>query len=264
MGMSDEGVLLAAFDEQMRLPSGSAPAGVAYERDGSVVRVVGSVLGRVRAPRDVGVRGAELDRLIVRQREFFAARGQGVEWMVRAHDRPADLGERLVAAGFEVRGSTTVLVGVAGRVAAEPVLPEGVVLRRVEAVADFVRIADQQSEVWGFDCSWLAGDLAGRVAADVQAVRVFVVEAGDRLACTAWVLFPPGADFAVLLGGTTLPEWQGRGLYRALLAVRAREAVARGYRWLQVDASADSAPILRRSGFRELTTSAHYRWMPSV
>ncbi|WP_050776729.1 hypothetical protein [Streptomyces sp. SPB074] len=54
----------------------------------------------------------------------------------------------------------------------------------------------------------------------------------------------------------------GRGLYRATVAARARIAAARGVRYLQVDASADSAPILRRLGFLELTTTTPYIWTP--
>jgi hypothetical protein len=43
---------------------------VTYEQDGPVVRVVGQVCGYVAAASDHGVRGAELDELIVRRRIF--------------------------------------------------------------------------------------------------------------------------------------------------------------------------------------------------
>ena len=74
--------------------------------------------------------------------------------------------------------------------------------------------------------------------------------------------FYPGTDFAGLWGGSTLTPWRGRGIYRALVAVRARLAVRRGVRYLQVDASDDSAPILRRLGFRAITTTTPYVWTP--
>jgi GNAT superfamily N-acetyltransferase len=258
--MVDTEALLAAYDAHMRMPPGPVPIGVTHEHDGPLLRVVGGHMGRIRAPRDLGVTGAELDRLIVRQRDYFQARGQGVEWKTRAHDLPAELPDRLAAAGFVPAHPSAVLIGFAEEVAAEPVLPDGVVLRQVTATGDLRRIADQQTEVWGFDCSWVADDLASRVSADPGAITVFVAEAGDRFACTAWAVFHPGTDFVALLGGTTLPEWRRRGLYRAMLAARARDAVARGYRLLHVDASPDSAPILRRSGFHEITTSMHYSW----
>jgi tetratricopeptide (TPR) repeat protein len=38
-----------------------------YEHDGPVIRIVGGPVGRIRAPRDVGVTGAELDRSVTAQ-----------------------------------------------------------------------------------------------------------------------------------------------------------------------------------------------------
>jgi GNAT superfamily N-acetyltransferase len=275
--MADTAALLAAYDSRMRMSLDAVPPGVTAEYDGPVFRFAGAGMGRIRAPRDVGVTGDELDALIERQRDHFQARGQSVEWKVRAHDLPTELPGRLVAAGFVPGEPLKVLLGVAEEVAAElvaagpvaaapvaaePVLPGGVVLRRVSEAADLRRVADQQTEVWGFDCSWLAADLLARVSADPSRVTVLVAEAGGRFACTAWSVYNPGTEFVALLGGTTLPEWRGRGLYRALVAARAREAVARGFRLLHVDASPFSAPILRRCGFHEITTATYYEWTP--
>jgi GNAT superfamily N-acetyltransferase len=260
--MVDTTALLAAYDAQMRMPTGTVPAGVTYEHDGPVLRIVGEHVGRIRPPRDVGVTGAALDRLIARQRDYFRARGQGVEWKLRAHDLPADLPERLVAAGFAPEGPAAVLLGSAEEIAAEPVLPEGVMLREISEAEDLRRFADHQTEVLGSDCSWVAADLSARVSADPGQITILVAEAGERVVCTAIAVYCPGTDFVALLGGATLPDWQGRGLYRAMIAARAREAVARGFRLLHVDASPASAPILRRCGFHEITTSTHYQWTP--
>jgi GNAT superfamily N-acetyltransferase len=71
----------------------------------------------------------------------------------------------------------------------------------------------------------------------------------------------PGSPFAGLWGGATLREWRGRGIYRALVAWRAQLAAARGVPYLQVDASSDSAPILRHLGFHPLATTP-YVWVP--
>ncbi|WP_433727268.1 GNAT family N-acetyltransferase [Actinoplanes sp. CA-051413] len=258
--MVDTAALLAAYDEQMRMAHGTVPSGMTYEYDGPILRIVGAHVGRIRTPRDAGVRGVELDRLITRQRDYFQARGQGVEWKLAAHDLPAELPERLVAAGFEPEQPSTVLLGHAEEVAAEPVLPDGVVLRQVSEAEDLRRFADHQTEVIGTDCSWVAADLGARVAAAPGLITILVAEAGDQVVCTAIATYYPGTDFVALLGGATLPEWQGRGLYRAMIASRAREAVARGFRLLHVDASPASAPILRRCGFHEITTSTHYQW----
>jgi hypothetical protein len=60
-----------------------------------------------------------------------------------------------------------------------------------------------------------------------------------------------------------MPGRRGRGIYRALVAYRARLAVARGYRYLQVDASSDSQPILDRLSFLTLARTTPYVWHPA-
>ncbi|KUL46111.1 acetyltransferase [Streptomyces sp. NRRL F-4489] len=261
--MTDIESLLAAYDEQMRGAPPNPPAGVGYEQDGPLLRITGQYRGFVSAPRDLTLRGAELDRLIARQRDHFAARGEAVEWKTRGHDRPADLPDRLRAAGFVPEERETVLIGLAGELATEPVSPAGVTLRQVTAYEDMRRIAAMEAEVWGEDREWLADDLAGRVAAAPEEIAVLVAEAGGEVVCAAWLVFRPGTDFASLWGGSTLAAWRGRGIYRALVAARARLAAARGVRFLQVDASDDSAPILRRLGFHAVTTTTPYVWSPS-
>src|SRR5262249_26095377 len=172
--MGDTAALLAAYDRQMRMPLGTVPTGVTYEHDGPILRIVGEHVGRIRGPHDVGMTGAALDRLITRQRDYFQARGQGVEWKIRAHDLPADLPERLGPAGFLPQEPSTVLLGFAEEVAAEPVLPDGVVLRRVSEAQDMRRIADHQTEVWGLDCSWVAAHLTAQVSADPGQITIMV------------------------------------------------------------------------------------------
>jgi ribosomal protein S18 acetylase RimI-like enzyme len=79
----------------------------------------------------------------------------------------------------------------------------------------------------------------------------------------AWVRFHPGSEFASLWGGSTLPQWRRRGIYRELVRRRALEAADRGFRYLQVDASDDSRPILERLGLVKITETTPYVWKPS-
>jgi len=72
------------------------------------------------------------------------------------------------------------------------------------------------------------------------------------------VEFHIGTEFASLWGGGTLPSWRGRGVFRSLVAHRAALAAARGFRYLQVDASPDSRPILTRLGFVELASTTPF------
>lgn len=73
---------------------------------------------------------------------------------------------------------------------------------------------------------------------------------------------PPATEFATLWGGATAAEWRGRGIYRAVVAYRARLAKQRGRQYLQVDASDDSRPTLERLGFVAVTTTTPFVWTP--
>jgi GNAT superfamily N-acetyltransferase len=263
--INDE-VLLGAYDEQMRGPSHVRRPGITIEEDGPLFRVVGQFRGFVTGPRDLGMDGAELDALIARQREFFAAGGEAVEWKTRGHDLPADLTARLRVAGFVPEDQETVLIGSASDLAADPVLPADASLRQVTADADMRAIAAMESEVWGQDWGWLADDLINRIVSDPDDIAVFAVhdQTTGRVVSAAWLVFYPGTEFVGLWGGSTLAAWRGRGIYRALVAVRAQRAVERGVRYLEVDASDDSAPILRLLGFRAVTTTTPYVWTPPV
>jgi GNAT superfamily N-acetyltransferase len=261
--MADVGALLAAYDEEIR-PSESRnlPPGVHAERDGPIVRIVGQYRGFISAPADLALGGDRLDALIARQRDFFAQRGEAVEWKIRSHDRPEDLAVRLRRAGFVPEPRETVLIGLAAEQAARQAgsVPE-VSIRLTDTAEDMRRIAAMESEVWAQDWSWLADDLAGRVATGQFAV--FVAEVGEQVVSSAWLVFKPGTQFAGLWGGATLPGWRGRGIYRALVARRAETAAGRGVRYLQVDASDDSRPILERLGFVAVTTTTPYVWDPA-
>ena len=263
--MTAVGALLTAYDEHMRGVLEPKPrAGMRYERDGPLLRVAGGHRGYICGPRDVGVTGAELDRLIARQRDYFAARGEAAGWPVHAHDQPTDLPARLRAAGFAPGQTYTVLIGLTAEPATAPVLPHGVGLRWVTADADMRRIAAMQSAVWGQNWNWLGEHLISQIAAAGEDIAVVAAEAGGDVVSAGWApFFGSGAgSFARLLGGSTLPQWRGRGIYRALVAARAQRAAARGVTYLQADASADSAPILRRLGFRAVTTTTTYVWTP--
>jgi GNAT superfamily N-acetyltransferase len=250
--------LLAAYDEHVRGSEYAVlDAGITAERDGPIVRLFGRHRGFISAPRDLGVDGAELDALIARQCDFFATRDESVEWKTRGHDLPASITDRLAAAGFVPEEQETVVIGLAADLAggAEPV---GVVIRQVTEDADFRRIAEMESAVWGMDMTWLAEDLIARRAY----TKVLVAEADGRIVSAAWLVAKYGTEFAGMWGGSTLAEWRGRGIYRALVARRAELAVKLGIRYLQVDASDDSRPILQRLGFTPVTTTTPYVWTP--
>ncbi len=261
----DPAALLAAYDTQLRgHPPDPLPVGWRVERDGPVVRqFMGDGGGFVGYRSVADLPPDELDALIARQRDVFAALGQQVEWKWHAHDRPADLPDRLRAAGFAPEEPETVVVGLAEPLAAEPVrLPDGVRLRPVTERVDLDRIAALEGEVWSEERTWLAEGLAAELAAGPDRMTILVAEAGDTVVSAGWVRYMAGTDFASLWGGATLERWRHQGIYRALVAARARLALDRGYGYLQVDASDNSRPILQRLGFVALTVTVPYVFTP--
>jgi ribosomal protein S18 acetylase RimI-like enzyme len=260
------GDLLDAFDAQLRgrVPE-ALPAGVTVERDGPLLRYSDRASGGFVEYRDLGgLDGAALDELIARQMRFFAGREMRFEWKTYGHDLPDDLPERLRAAGLEPEPEESLMVAEVSAVAVEPSVPGGVAIREVTRRADLDRIAAMEEAIWG-DASraWLADMLESERAADPDALAIVVAEAGGEVVCAGWIRFAAGTEFASLWGGGTLSAWRGRGIYRALVAHRAGLAAARGVRYLQVDASPDSRPILERLGFAVLTTTTPYVWSPA-
>ena len=150
------------------------------------------------------------------------------------------------------------------RITSVPRLPEGISLREVSERRDFERIEAHERAVWGDASHSLADadELEGERTADPEAIAFVVAEADETVVCAGWVRFLAGTEFATLWGGSTLKAWRSRGIYRAVVAHRAQLAAARGFRYLEVDASSESRPILERLGFDAVTTTTPYIWTP--
>ena len=260
----DLAALLGAYDAQLRAHvHDRLPDSIGFERDGPLLRTLGfGGRGMVEYHDLAGLDGVELDELIARQVRIFTERGESFEWKLHGHDRPADLPERLCAAGFVPEDLETVVIAPVSAIGIEVGMPDGVVVREVSEPLDLGRIAQMEEEIWGDDHGWVVDNLGEERAADPDGLRIFIAEAGDAVVCAGWVRFPSGTEFATLWGGSTLPAWRGRGIYRALVAHRARLAAERGRRYLEVDASDDSRPILERLGFVAVTTTTPYVWSP--
>jgi GNAT superfamily N-acetyltransferase len=261
--VAEVGELLAAYDAQLRgHVQDRLPDSVRVEREGPLVRTLRfGKRGFVEYRYLAGLDGEELDLLIARQVAVFAARGEPFEWKLHGHDRP-DLRERLRAAGLVPEETETVVIGPAAEIVSELSLPDGVVIREVREPGDFPRLVQLDESMSHEDHTWIYA-LGEERAADPEGLSIFVAEAGGRTVGDGWVRFPSGTEFATFWGGFTLPDWRRRGIYRALVAHRAKLALARGRRYIEVDASDNSRPILDRLGFIPVTTTTPYVWSPS-
>ncbi len=259
----DDAALRAVFDAQVRRRTRPDAPGARAEADGAIVRVVAP-----GADGWSGVTWSDLagpvaaDQAIAAQVRYFAGLGRPFEWKLYDYDQPPDLGRRLAAAGFVPDEEEAVMVAEAAGAPRDVTLPPGVRLEPVTSEAGVDLLIEVHARVFGGDHSRLHRALLDQFRENPRGMAMVLAMAGAEPVCSARVDFPPGTDFAGLWGGGTLPAWRGRGIYRALVAYRAGLAAQRGYRYLNVDASADSEPILRRLGFRCLARTTPYQWAP--
>jgi hypothetical protein len=255
--------LLTAYDRDLR-EKAELERALAVERHGPVFWAVFHHGGFVTYRDLGGLEGEALDALIAETVAHFRD-GTDVasfEWKTRGHDAPADLGEQLAAQGLVPEEVETVMLGEAERLAVDVPLDPGVVVRRVgeggDLREDVTRLLAVQEEVFGTGRG-PGADTALAEIADGDS-EYWIAEAEGRVVSAGRLTFVPGTGVAGVWGGGTLPEWRGRGIYRALVAARARSALARGVRLIHSDCSAMSRPILERSGLVAVTTTTPYVW----
>jgi GNAT superfamily N-acetyltransferase len=254
----DHEAVLALFDRDMRERARPYGPDSVVERVAGVVRHVGPEKGW-NGVLWSDLTEADADAAIAEQVRYFAGLGREFEWKLYGHDRPVDLGRRLRAAGFTSEPEETLMIAEAGELDLDVRLPQGIELRPVTDAAGVDLMADVHEQAFfGTDSSRLRHLLLTQLAEEPDTVVAVVALAGDVPVSSARMELTPGTRFAGLWGGGTVEAWRGRGIYRALVAHRARIAVERGYRYLQVDASDESCPILERLGFVPLTTTTPY------
>ncbi|MEV7731389.1 GNAT family N-acetyltransferase [Streptomyces sp. NPDC088921] len=257
----DHVAVLALFDRDMREGAQPDGPGARVERVGGVVRQVAAEHGWngvVWSDLDA----SNADKAIAEQIAYYTGLGREFEWKLYGHDLPFDLGQRLRAAGFTAEPEETLMIAEVADLTLDVEPPEGIRFLPVTDRAGVDLVADVHEKAFGTDSSRLRHQLLARLQDDPDTVVAVVALAGDVPVSAARMELVPGTRFAGLWGGGTVESWRGRGIYRALVAHRARAAVERGYRYLQVDAMATSRPILERLGFEPLTITQPHVYQP--
>jgi ribosomal protein S18 acetylase RimI-like enzyme len=260
--MTDPSGLLKAYDDQLRTDA-ETPSAISSTRLGPL-RLVTFLGGRgfityrdLGGASDAGVRSL-VDEAIA----HFRADGgiTKVEWKTRGHDHAPGLHEALLEHGFVPEEPESIMIGDAAALVVDVPLPDGVTLRRVTEEADVRAMSAMADEVFGDPVSdKTANALLRRLGLD-DGMELWVAEADGQMV-TAGRLEPVAdTDFAGIWGGSTRPEWRGRGIYRALTAARARSALARGKTLIHSDSTEYSRPILERYGLVKVSTTTPYVW----
>jgi hypothetical protein len=179
-----------------------------------------------------------------------------VEWSVGASARPEDLPDRLHALGC-VDPPAPLEPHVAALALDHPPEPvEGVEVRKVETLADFLVLLEISFEASPRSPEAEAKERdRARETFERRATR----PGGDWLAYLdgrpAAAATATACDAGLFLGGGGTSLWaRGRGCYRALVRARWDDAVRRGTPGLAVHAQhGSSQPILERLGFEHVS-----------
>ena len=132
--------------------------------------------------------------------------------------------------------------------------PGGVAVREVRDRIDFERIGEMEAAVWGNAKSGTPTRLEPELAADPDGLAIFVAEADRRRRLCRVGAVPERHRLRDLVGRRDPPRVaRARHLPCARLPPRAARSSSGGRRYLEVDASAESRPILERLGFRAIT-----------
>ena len=264
----DRSALLAAYDSQLRREA-EVPSALSTTELGPLILATyqggrGFITYRDLATAAGPATEESVRDLVAGALEHY--RGDpvvmSVEWKTRGHDHAPGLHEALLAAGFEAEDPESVRLGEAGLLAVDVELPVGVEIRRATTEDEVARVEQVAGEIFGDEPERITAQVAEVVARFRRDpdFEVWFAEADGQVVTTGRLEPVEGTEFAGIWGGSTLPEFRGRGIYRALTAARARSAIAHGKRWINSDSTEFSRPILERSGLVKVSTTTPYVW----
>ncbi|KAF0112254.1 MAG: hypothetical protein FD147_315 [Chloroflexi bacterium] len=209
-----------------------------------------------------GLTAETADAAIANQVAHYRTLNLDFEWKHYTHDEPVDLPQRLLACGFKGDDSEALMVADINDLPSDYWTMDVSAVQPVTTSEGVDAIMGMESEVWSKDLSNTGRGMKYDLEHHPDHISIFAVWADGRVVSAGWTHYLIPTSFATLWGGSTIREYRNHGYYTALLAVRAREARQRGYRFLQVDASPDSRQILAKHSFRCLGYSTPYEWKP--
>ena len=200
------------------------------------------------------------DQIIDDEITYFESIGHNFEWKLYSHDTPPDLIERLRRRGFEIGDSETILIldmqGLSG-ILTQPVSHD---IRRIADPSAMKSLQDVAATVFGHDTDSLTERLTWELTHYPDYMNFYGAYVDGVPVASARINYPTNSQFASLWGGGTLEAYRGKGIYTALVAARVQEAIRRGRRFLTIDASPMSRPIVEKLGFVPISTSTPCNW----
>jgi GNAT superfamily N-acetyltransferase len=236
----DLGHVLAQYDSEVRARPLAQP-GFEIERTGGVTRLTGHF--NFICWWDLAPDAAR--EVVASQAAYFRSRGEELIWRVYEHDKPAGLGDCLAEEGFEPEPPGTLMIFDLANQLTVPVAPE-IEIRRVTTAVDLQGFVEAAGAAFGEEETWRLAAYSSRLD-DPDLALYLALVSGKPVASAR--LEMGSTNFGLLFGGGVSPSYRRQGLYRALVAERAKEAKRRGCRYLSTDARETSRPILQNLGF---------------
>jgi GNAT superfamily N-acetyltransferase len=232
--------VLPQYDSEVRARP-KARSGFEVERAGGVIRLTGHfnfICSWDLAP------GAAREA-VANQAAYFRSRSEKLIWRVYEHDKPAELGGCLAEEGFEAdQPGTLMILDLANQIAAP--VGSDIEIRRVTTMDELPGFIAASEVAFGHEESWRLPAFSSRLGDPDLALYIALVS-GKPVASAHLEL--GSSNFGLLFGGGVSPAYRRRGIYRALVAARAKEAKRWGCSYLATDARETSRPILQSLGF---------------
>jgi GNAT superfamily N-acetyltransferase len=262
----DPAALLRLYDDELRTDA-ETPSATSVRRLGPL-RLVTFAGGRGFVTyRDLdGADAVQVGRLVAEAVAHFEGQPEidRVEWKTRGHDVAPGLHDALSRHGFVAEQTEAIMMGSAADLAQGPPPPPGVVLRQVSDEDDVRAVCAQADRAFGEPVSVEYADAVLARLRRGDGMQLWAAQVDGTVVCSGRLEPVAGSTVAGIWGGSTSPEWRGRGIYRALVAARAAAALSLGRTVLHSDSTPMSEPILQRAGLVRVGSTTPYRWRRSV
>jgi GNAT superfamily N-acetyltransferase len=236
----DLGRVLTQYDVEVRACPTAQPGFRVKQTDG-VIRLT----GHFNFISWWDLRPGAARQAVANQAAHFRSRRESLICRVYEYDKPAELGDYLADEGFEAEQPGTLMIFDLADQLTAPVGPD-TEIRRVTTLEDLQGFIAASDVAFGKQESWWIEAYSSRLGDPDLGLYIALVS-GKTVASARLEL--GSSNFGLLFGGGVSPSHRRQGLYRALVAERAKEARRRGCRYLVSDARETSRPILQNLGF---------------
>lgn len=205
---------------------------------------------------------------ISREKAYFSEKGVSVEWKTYSTDSPSNIGQLLSEQGFVAQEPESFMVLPLSQERAQTASEQlNRSLQQSQEDFQLVEVFDAQGikdaiavqqQVWKEDLPGQYQHLLSLKTHCPNDISIYVIYQDGQPVTSAWVIFNTNSPFAGIWGGSTLEAYRGKGFYSLLLNKRIAKAYSQDKKYLIIDASPMSRPIVEKHGFQYVATTTPY------